>query len=114
MGLRYKKNVKTLPGKPDIIFMHARVAIFCDGDFWHGRNWEDQKTKLSKGANAKYWISKIESNINRDKLNVALLEADGWFILRLWETDIKKNPQAAAKLVKDAVTERKMIFSCRR
>lgn len=107
IGLRYRKNDKTLPGKPDIVFKYARVVVFCDGDFWHGRNWEIQKTKLRKGTNAEYWISKIESNIERDKLNNTLLEADGWLIIRLWETDIKKDPQAAVEFVKVAINERK-------
>lgn len=110
MGLRYRKNVGTLPGKPDIVFVRARVAVFCDGDFWHGRNWKEQKPKLCQGANAEYWLSKIESNIERDRLNTALLEADGWSVLRLWETDIKRDPQAAAELVKEVMIERYKVL----
>lgn len=106
MGLRYRKNVETLPGKPDIVFVRERVAIFCDGDFWHGRDWEEQKSKLSHGTNAEYWIQKIESNKERDRLNNALLEAEGWCIIRLWETDIKQDLKAAAKLIKEVVNER--------
>jgi DNA mismatch endonuclease (patch repair protein) len=106
MGLRYRKNVDTLPGKPDIVFAHARVAIFCDGDFWHGRNWKKLKPKLCQGTNAEYWLSKIESNMERDRLNDALLEADGWSVFRFWETDIKRDPQAAASLIKEVVIER--------
>ena len=106
MGLRYRKNVETLPGKPDIVFVRARVAVFCDGDFWHGRNWEEQKSKLCQGTNAEYWLLKIEGNIKRDRLNNALLEADGWSVLRLWETDIKRDPQAAAALVREVVIAR--------
>lgn len=103
LGLRYRKNVKTLPGRPDIVFVRARVAVFCDGDFWHGRNWDEQKSKLRQGANAEYWLSKIESNIARDKKNTALLEANGWCVLRLWETDITQAPRAAAEQVKEVV-----------
>jgi len=110
MGLRYRKNVNTFPGKPDIVFVRARVVVFCDGDFWHGRNWEDLKLKLCQGTNAEYWLSKIESNIERDRLNSALLEAAGWSILRLWETDIKRDPQAAAELVKELVLERYKVL----
>ena len=106
MGLRYRKNVGALRGKPDIVFVRARVVIFCDGDFWHGRNWEELNSKLCRGTNAEYWLSKIESNIERDMLNNALLKADGWSVLRLWETDIKRDPQAAARLVKEAVIGR--------
>jgi DNA mismatch endonuclease (patch repair protein) len=106
MGLRYRKNVDTLPGKPDIVFVRARVAVFCDGDFWHGRNWEEQKPKLCRGTNAEYWLSKIESNMERDRLNDALLEADGWSVFRFWETDIKRDPQATASLIREVVIER--------
>jgi DNA mismatch endonuclease (patch repair protein) len=112
MGLRYRKNVDTLPGKPDIVFACARVAVFCDGDFWHGRNWGEQKRKLGQGTNAEYWLAKIESNMERDRLNGALLEADGWSVLRLWETDIKRDPQAAAELVRQVVIERKSACKC--
>jgi len=105
MGLRYRKNVTTLPGKPDIVFARSRVVVFCDGDFWHGRNWEKKKAKLGQGANAEYWISKIENNIERDRLTNSLLKAEGWTVLRLWETDIKRDPKAAAELVKKVVVE---------
>lgn len=110
MGLRYRKNLEALPGKPDIVFVRARVVVFCDGDFWHGRNWEEQKSKLCQGTNAEYWLSKIEANIERDRLNNALLKADGWSVLRLWETDIKRDPQAAAELVKEVVIGRYKVF----
>lgn len=105
IGLRYRKNVETLVGKPDIVFFGPRVAVFCDGDFWHGRNWKELKSKLSQGTNAEYWLSKIEGNIERDRLNTALLEADDWSVLRLWETDIKQDPQATAELVRAVVIE---------
>lgn len=110
MGLRYRKNVETLPGKPDIVFVGARVAVFCDGDFWHGRNWKELKSKLCQGTNAEYWLSKIEGNIERDMLNAALLEADDWSVLRLWETDIKQDLKAVAELVKAVVIERYKVL----
>lgn len=110
LGLRYRKNVKNLPGKPDIVFVRARVVVFCDGDFWHGRNWKKLKLKLYQGTNAHYWLAKIESNIKRDKINNTLLETDGWKVLRLWETDIKRNPQAVARFVKKVIVGRYKKF----
>lgn len=107
MGLRYRKNVKTLPGKPDIVFPPARIVVFCDGDFWHGRNWPGLRAKLKEGTNADYWQAKIKSNIKRDKRNTALLEKAGWQVIRLWETDIEKDPVAAANYVRKAVNARK-------
>ena len=93
-GMRYRVAVKTLPGKPDIVFTRAKIAIFCDGDYWHGHNWalrgipslEDELAGYSE-----YWQKKIKNNIVRDKENTAKLEEDGWTVLRFWESDIKKD-----------------------
>src|SRR6267378_5587118 len=74
LGLRFRNNEKALPGKPDVVFRDARVAVFCDGDFWHGRNWTDLKVKLRKGANGPYWHAKIASNIRRDRRDSAFLK----------------------------------------
>lgn len=92
LGLRFRKNVASLPGRPDIVFPEARVAVFCDGDFWHGRNWNTLKRKLSKGTNSSYWREKIATNIRRDKRNTRHLKESGWHVIRLWETEIRKNP----------------------
>ncbi len=93
-GMRYRVAVKTLPGKPDIVFTRAKIAIFCDGDYWHGHNWalrgipslEDELAGYSE-----YWQKKIKNNIMRDKENTSKLEDAGWTVLRFWESDIKKN-----------------------
>lgn len=106
MGLRYRKNVKTLPGKPDIVFPRARVVVFCDGDFWHGRNWNKLRSNLKKGTNANYWSAKIAYNIERDRRNTDMLKKAGWQVIRLWETDIKCNPSNAAKYIKEIVDSR--------
>lgn len=105
MGLRFRKNVESMLGKPDVVFTRAKVAVFCDGDFWHGRNWESLKSKLERGANSTYWAAKIARNMERDKHNTALLEASGWRVIRLWETDVKKDPVGAATLIKRVVEE---------
>jgi len=99
MGLRYRKHVDSLPGKPDIVFGKSRVVVFCDGDFWHGRDWPTLRQQLQGRANAAYWIAKIASNIQRDKRHTAELQAAGWRVLRLWESDIKHDPHAAALAV---------------
>lgn len=106
IGLRYRKNVKNLPGKPDIVFKKALVVVFCDGDFWHGRNWQALKSKLASGTNSEYWRAKIAGNIERDKRNTALLEEAGWLVVRVWEGDIKKTLSEAASLIKKTVDER--------
>jgi len=104
IGLRFRKNVETLPGKPDIVFTRAKLAVFCDGDFWHGRDWRSLKKNLNKGTNAEYWLAKIAANIKRDKRNTALLKKAGWSVIRVWETDIKENPLAIAHLIKKHAT----------
>ena len=103
LGLRYRKNVGTLPGKPDIVFARERVAIFCDGDFWHGRDWRRLSRKLRAGTNASYWIPKIGTNRNRDRRNDRLLKREGWTVIRLWETDIHRDPEQAAHRIADLV-----------
>lgn len=102
-GLRFRKNVETMPGKPDIVFPSAKVIVFCDGDFWHGRNWPALKRKLAVGSNAAYWHAKIASNIKRDRLHTASLERAGWAVVRLWESDIRRDPFAAAAAVRQKV-----------
>lgn len=106
LGLRFRKNVNALPGKPDIVFSKARVLVFCDGDFWHGRNWRVLRKKLLRGANASYWTAKIACNVRRDRKNTALLTHAGWRVIRLWETDIRQDPLGLASRVQKIVANR--------
>jgi DNA mismatch endonuclease (patch repair protein) len=88
-GIRYRKNYKELPGSPDIAITSKKIAIFVDGEFWHGKDWEQRKKRLSK--NREYWIQKIEENMRRDKRDDELLRKDGWIVLHFWEKDVLKN-----------------------
>lgn len=93
-GLRYRVNVRTLPGKPDIVFTRAKIAIFCDGDFWPGHNWAVRgMASLEEELNSysEFWRSKILSNIERDSKNTLALTESGWIVIRLWESDIRKD-----------------------
>jgi DNA mismatch endonuclease (patch repair protein) len=105
-GLRYRKNVKELPGKPDIVFTRKKIAIFCDGDFWHGRDWESLSHKLVSGNNPSYWLQKVHSNRERDSRNNGTLSQLGWLVLRFWETDIKRFPRAIVDEILAAIGER--------
>jgi DNA mismatch endonuclease (patch repair protein) len=87
-GIRYRKNNKYLPGKPDVVLGKYRIAIFIDGDFWHGYNWHEKREKLK--ANKDYWIPKIERNIQRDLEVNRKLKDMGWFVLRFWEHEVIK------------------------
>ncbi len=106
-GFRYRKNYDGLPGKPDIAFISPRVVVFCDGDFWHGRDWPSRRAKLLKGNNGDYWCAKIERNIQRDQQITARLEADGWVVLRFWESEIRRDPSSVVATIEDAVRERR-------
>jgi DNA mismatch endonuclease (patch repair protein) len=105
-GCRYRKNVPGLPGRPDVAFLGPKVAVFCDGDFWHGRDWEARRQKLSRGTNPGYWISKIQRNIERDRENDRRLQEMGWTVLRFWESQVGSDPDGAVRLVLEALPGR--------
>lgn len=107
LGLRYRVDVRALPGRPDVVFVRERVAIFCDGDFWHGRNLDARLRRLSRGHNAPYWVAKIEANVARDERNNAILAADGWEVVRVWESDVLRDPVAIAREVAARVLARR-------
>jgi len=88
-GYRYRLHVKGIHGNPDIVFRKYKLAIFVDGEFWHGYNWEEKKPKIK--SNREYWVKKIERNIERDQNNGQLLQEEGYFVLRFWEHQIKSN-----------------------
>lgn len=81
-GIRYRRNYKALPGSPDIAITKYKIAVFIDGEFWHGYNWNESKKRLKRNRN--YWIKKIEYNMARDKKNDTLLKNDGWYVLHFW------------------------------
>lgn len=99
----YRRNVRELPGSPDFVFDEARIAVFCDGDYWHGRRWAVRRRRLSRGHNAEYWIAKIGGNRLRDRRVNADLRSAGWTVIRLWETDIRSAPAAAAHRILTAL-----------
>ena len=87
-GYRYRIHYRKLPGRPDIVFVSKKVAVFVDGAFWHGYQFEKRSKKLPK----KYWVPKIEENMRRDRRNNAKLKKLGWKVVRIWEHDVKKKP----------------------
>lgn len=96
-GYRYKKNYKKLPGKPDFAFIKQQLAVFIDGEFWHGFNWEVKKMKIT--AHRDYWIPKIEKNIKRDQYYNKCLKKMGWKVMRFWEKEVEKNPKKCVKKI---------------
>lgn len=99
-GIRYRKNVKTLPGKPDIVVTKYKIAVFCDSSFWHGRNYESKKPV---GTNHEYWDAKIRRNMQRDEEVNKQLRALGWTVLRFWDEEINKSLTACVQAVHEAV-----------
>jgi len=87
-GLRYRKNYAHLPGKPDIVFLGARVVVFCDSEFWHGYDWEHRKEDFK--SHRDFWIPKIERNMRRDEQVNELLEKMGWKVVRFWGYEITR------------------------
>ena len=106
-GFRFRKNVRHLPGKPDIVFVRERVVVFCDGDFWHGRNWRKDKKRLKAGPNSPYWVSKIQANIDRDKRYNKELKALGWAVMRYWESDVRGDPNRIAHEISNVILSRR-------
>ena len=101
-GLRYRKNVTKLPGRPDIVFGSGRLVVFVDGDFWHGREWRRRGHRRVEDAfktNTDFWVRKIEGNARRDKENTKKLEQDGWVVLRFWASDVESRLNGIADLV---------------
>lgn len=105
-GLRYRKNVKTLEGKPDIVFLRAQIAIFVDGRMWHGYDWEHQKKDFK--SHQDYWIPKIERNMERDYSVTQELVEQGWLVLRFWDFEIEKNVVKCADKIELAYKNRKL------
>ena len=87
-GIRYRKNCKTLIGKPDIAITKYKIAVFCDSEFWHGYDWENRNQLIK--SNREYWIPKIERTMERDQKVNAALQQEGWTVIRFWERQIRK------------------------
>lgn len=103
-GLRYQKNVKTIIGKPDIVFKGKKIAVFCDSEFWHGYDWENRKFDIK--SRREFWIPKIERNMQRDIEVTESLSKNGWLVIRFWGKEIKKNCSGCADIVEEAVRGR--------
>ena len=108
-GYRYRKNVTTLPGKPDIVLTKYKLAIFCDAEFWHGKDWEVLKPKLEKGTNAEFWVDKIERNRSRDNEINQRLRYMGWTVLRFWGKDILSRTEDCIKVIEETIFDIKIL-----
>ena len=103
-GYRYRKNCTNIFGKPDIVFKSLKIAVFCDSDFWHGKDWQIKKHEIK--SNRDFWYNKIEKNIERDKMVTDELTKQGWVVLRFWGNDIKKETEKCINKIEEKITEK--------
>ena len=105
LGYRYRKDVKSLPGKPDIAVRKYKVAVFVDGEFWHGYKWAEKKPRIKR--NREYWIPKIERKMQRDRQNTQALQEQGWTVFRFWEHKLKKEFHTCLEAVVEELEKKK-------
>lgn len=107
-GIRYRKNYSKIPGTPDMALTKYKIAIFCDSEFFHGKDWEQLKPRLQKGDNGEFWVKKIRKNREHDeKVNKELLFL-GWTVIRFWGNDIKNNTDECIRVIKEAIFDIKI------
>ena len=107
-GYRYRKNYKRIPGSPDIVLTKYKIAIFCDGEFFHGKDWEVLKPRLEKSNNSEFWIKKISRNLERDdEINKKLLFM-GWTVIRFWGNEIKNNTDECIRVIEETIFDIKL------
>ncbi len=109
-GFRYRKNVKNIIGKPDIANRKLKIALFIDGDFWHGNQYKTRGFKtieeqFSDVSNKEYWIKKIQRNIDRDNLVNNTLKMKGWTVIRVWESEIKNDSIGCADRIIELINK---------
>ncbi|WP_044916006.1 very short patch repair endonuclease [Oribacterium sp. FC2011] len=107
-GIRYRKNYTKIPGKPDIAITKYKIAVFCDSEFFHWKDWNQLKPRLEKSNNSDFWIKKISRNRERDVEVDRELRSLGWIVLRFWGAEIKKELEQCVNTIKEAVFIRKM------
>ena len=108
-GYRYRKNFKALPGSPDIVLTKYKIAIFCDSEFFHDKDWEILKLRLEKGNNPDYWIKKIERNRSRDWENDKKLLFLGYTVIHFWGHDIIKHTEECLQTIEEAILDSKLL-----
>lgn len=104
-GYRYRKNYKKIPGTPDIAITKYKIAVFCDSEFFHGKDWQTLKQHLVNADRGEFWINKIQMNIERDERVNQELTRMGWKVIRFWGKDIKQSTDICVSAIEDAIIE---------
>lgn len=106
-GYRYRKNYSALPGKPDIVLTKYKIVIFCDSEFFHGKDWDSSlHDQILRGNNSEFWEKKIARNMERDREVDQQLMAMGWDVLRFWGKDIKKNTEECVRVIEERIFDK--------
>ena len=106
-GIRFCRNKTNLPGNPDVVIKKYKIALFVDGEFWHGYNWSEKKKTIK--SNRAYWIPKIERNIARDKVSAKELRRGGWIVLRFWQNAVDRRIDQCILKVGKAIEKRRAM-----
>jgi len=112
-GLRYRRNYKLLPGKPDFVFTRQKLVVFIDGEFWHGHHWDERRQRLLnnlEGSRQRYWVEKIERNMARDQRNELALKEAGWKVLRYWHRQAVKDIAGCVAEIMEVIEALKSPF----
>ena len=110
LGLRYRIHVRSLPGNPDVVFPPSRVAVFVDGDFWHGKGWKERGLSSFEEqflSNRDFWVAKIRRNMERDREVGEVLSQTGWLVLRFLASEVSVNLDGIADVVASHVRQRR-------
>ena len=102
-GYRYRKNWKALPGTPDIVLTRYQIAIFCDSEYFHGKDWDQLQQRIRCGNNPEFWEKKIAGNIQHDLDVTAELKGLGWKVIRFWGNGIKRDLDGCIRTVEEAI-----------
>ena len=111
-GFRYRKNLRSVFGCPDVVFLRLKIAVFCDSEFWHGFDWENRKHDFKSRQD--FWIPKIERNMARDREVNEHLRAEDWTVIRFFGKQIQRNVDECVRLVAETVARQKSeVSTCR-
>lgn len=117
LGYRYRKNLKELPGKPDIVLTKYKICIFVDSEFFHGKDFEggyhsrkytSLEEQLQHSNNSEFWLKKIKRNMERDREVEAELNGLGWTVIRFWGKDVTRTPDQCVKAIKEMIFSKKL------
>ena len=103
-GVRYRVTNRDVLGKPDLSIKKIKLAVFVDGEFWHGYNWETKRNMIK--SNREYWIKKIEKNMDRDKEVTNTLRSEGWIVIRFWANEVISDLDNCVRLIKESIEKR--------